>query len=108
MALTEMEKNELVDEVLDRINGMSEEEAKLRTANNIRILNDLSSYYTEKYQEYAKNHPYDGREPHIDSVHTYQAYLRIRQLIPWLVGVRYGNIDCWNAFYDNKDRKSVV
>jgi hypothetical protein len=101
LGFTEQEKNELIDEVVSRLHGMSEEEMKLRTANNIRILQDLSHYYTEKHENYIKIHPYNGDKPHIDSVHTYQAYLRIRQLIPWIIGVRYGNIDCWNAFYAN-------
>ena len=97
--MNDLEKEIVIEEVLTRINEMTEADKKQRNIENRKIMMDVSKYFSAKLKEFNSNHPYDGKGEKVSGPHIWNAYREIRKLIPWIVGVRYSNMDNWNEFY---------
>ena len=98
--MDELEKEALVDEVLTRINEMTDQDKKQKSIENRKAMMGLCDYINEKVKEYGKNHPYDAKGDHVDLPHLWKAIYHIKTLVPWYVSVRYSNEENWDAFYE--------
>lgn len=98
--MNELEKENLVNEVLTRINEMSEEDKKQKNIENRKVLSKLTEYFVGKFKEYDSRHPYDAvHGEKVNGPHLWCAYRQIRAIVPWFVSVRYSNSENWDEFY---------
>ena len=93
------ERDEIVDQVLIRMNELSDEDKKSRAIRNRKVLSGASKEQSKRMVELFRK-PYAGGRNYIDCPHAWRAIYEINKLVPWIIGVRYSNPVNEGAYYN--------
>lgn len=93
------ERDEIVDQVLMRMNELTDNDKKTKAINNRKVMLNASKEQSERMKKLFLDHPYKNGRNYVDYPHAWRAIWEINKLVPWIIGVRYSNPENEDAFY---------
>lgn len=87
------EQNEIVDQVLIRLNELSDSDKKKRAIMNRKVMTDACKEQSKRVRKLFNS------DSDIDVPHVWHAIWEINKLVPWIISVRYSSHKNEDAFY---------